>query len=63
MTRETVAECRRHDQAICEDLMQEYPALGWALCSLFGVYRGYGIGRDEAYQIVRQTATPAEEQP
>jgi len=56
MTRETVAECRRQDQAMCEDLMRQYPRLGYALCSRFGVYRGYGLAREEALHQVRQTA-------
>ena len=45
---ETAESCSRQEQAGCEQLVRDYPRIGYALCYLYSVYRGQGVIREDA---------------
>jgi hypothetical protein len=58
---ETVHECSEGAQAVCEHFLRDYPDQAFALCYLFGVYRGRGLSRSEAERRTRdEMLTPSE---
>jgi hypothetical protein len=54
---ETVESCSRQEQAVCEQLVRESPRIGPALCSLYDVYRGSGITREDALAMTLKQVT------
>jgi hypothetical protein len=41
------------DQRLCLEFMTEFPTEGPGLCYLFGAYRGRGVAREYAAELVR----------
>jgi len=48
---ESAYVCAREDQAVCAKLQKDHPDVGYALCYLYGVYRGRGYARDVALRL------------